>query len=114
MSNVEDKRMHLIWASVILMLGISILTAFLAPGVGFWEAVGIFLTGIGVISVCLVTFMGKRASPVFPLFLVLGGVLLLTQGFLTGIFPILTAPVMIGAALIIIAVGAILFLVLKK
>jgi len=114
MSDVEDKRMYLIWASVILMLGVSILVTFLVSAVGFWEGTGIFLTGIGVISFCLVMFMGVRATPVFPLFLVLAGVLLLVQGLLTTMFPILTAPVLIGAALVIAALGAILFLVLKK
>lgn len=114
MSDVEDKRMHLIWASVILMLGVSILVTYLVPAVGFWEGTGIFLTGIGVISFFLAMFMGERRSPVFPLLLILAGVLLLVQGLLTTVFPVLTAPVLIGAALVIAAVGAILFLVLKK
>ncbi|HJJ29398.1 MAG TPA: hypothetical protein O0W87_00145 [Methanocorpusculum sp.] len=114
MSDIEDKRMHLIWASVILMLGVSILAALLVPTIGFWEGLGIFLLGIGAISFALVTFMGKRESPVFPLFLALAGLLLLVQGPLTTTFPILTAPVMIGAALVIVAAGAIIFLVMKK
>ncbi len=114
MSDVDDKRIHLIWASVILMLGVSILVTVLVPAVGFWEGVGIFLTGIGVISFCLAMFMGERRSPVFPLLLILAGILLLVQGLLTTVFPVLTAPVLIGAALVIAAAGAILFLVLKK
>jgi|LSQX01.3.fsa_nt_gb hypothetical protein len=114
MSDVNDKRIHLIWASVILMLGVSILVTYLVPAVGFWEGTGIFLTGIGVISFFLAMFMGERRSPVFPLLLILAGVLLLVQGLLTTVFPVLTAPVLIGAALVIAAVGAILFLVLKK
>lgn len=114
MSDVNDKRIHLIWASVILMLGVSILVTYLVPAVGFWEGTGIFLTGIGVISFFLAMFMGERRSPVFPLLLILAGVLLLVQGLLTTVFPVLTAPVLIGAALVIAALGAILFLVLKK
>ncbi|MEA5086385.1 MAG: hypothetical protein VB007_04080 [Methanocorpusculum sp.] len=114
MSDVEDKRMHLIWASVILMLGVSILVTYLVPAVGFWEGAGIFLTGVGVISLFLAMFMGKRVSPVFPLFLILAGVILLVQGLLTTVFPVLTAPILIGAALVIVAAGAILFLILKK
>jgi len=114
MSDVEEKRIRLIWASVILMLGVSILVTYLVPAVGFWEGTGIFLTGIGVISFCLAMFMGKRNSPVFPLFLVLAGVLLLVQGLLTTMLPILTTPVLIGAALVIVAAGAIIFLILKK
>lgn len=114
MSNIEDKRMHLIWASVILMLGVSILVTLLVSAVGFWEGVGIFLAGIGVISFCLLTFMGKPASPVFSLLLVLSGVLLLVQGFLVGMFPIITAPVLIGIALVILAVGAIISIIMRK
>ena len=114
MSDVEEKRIRLIWASVILMLGVSILVTYLVPAVGFWEGTGIFLTGIGVISFCLVMFMGKRNPPVFPLFLVLAGVLHLVQGLLTTMLPILTTPVLIGAALVIVAAGAIIFLILKK
>ncbi|ABN06645.1 hypothetical protein Mlab_0471 [Methanocorpusculum labreanum Z] len=114
MSDVEEKRIHLIWASVILMLGISILVTYLVPAVGFWEGTGIFLTGVGVISCCLAMFMGQRRSPVFPLLMILAGVLLLVQGLLTTIFPVISTPVLIGAALVIVAAGAIIFLILKK
>lgn len=114
MSNVEEKRIRLIWASVILMLGISILVTYLVSAVGFWEGTGIFLTGVGVISFCLAMFMGERRSPVFPLLMILAGVLLLIQGLLTTVFPVLSTPVLIGAALVIVAAGAIIFLILKK
>lgn len=114
MSDIEDKRMHLTWASVILMLGVSILAALLVPAIGFFEGLGIFLLGIGVISFLLVMFMGKRGSPVFPLLLALAGLLLLVQGPLNTAFPILTAPVLIVAALVIVAAGAIIFLAMKK
>ncbi|WP_319378996.1 hypothetical protein [uncultured Methanocorpusculum sp.] len=114
MSDVNDKRIHLIWASVILMLGVSILVTYLVSAVGFWEGVGIFLAGVGVISFCLAMFMGERRSPVFPLLMILAGVLLLVQGLLITVFPVLTTPVLIGVALVIVALGAILFLVLKK
>ncbi len=96
------------------MLGVSILVTYLVPTVGFWEGTGIFLTGIGVISFCLGMFMGKRSSPIFPLLLVLAGVLFLVQGLLTTMFPVIGTPVPIGAALVIVAAGAIISLILKK
>ena len=114
MSDVEEKRIRLIWASVILMLGISILVTYLVPAVGLLAGAGIFLTGIGVISFCLVMFMGKRKSPVFPLLLILAGILLLVQGLLTGLFPVFSPPVLTAAAMVIVGAGAILALVLKK
>ena len=46
--------------------------------------------------------------------MILAGVLLLIQGLLTTIFPVISTPVLIGAALVIVAEGAIIFLILKK
>ena len=110
---------YLVLGAIMDTFGMLILTLPLVlpitKGLGYdpvWT--GIFLTGIGVISFFLAMFMGERRSPVFPLLLILAGVLLLVQGLLTTVFPVLTAPVLIGAALVIAAVGAILFLVLKK
>ncbi len=114
MAETEDKRMKLIWAAVVLMAGIAILATLIIPAVGFWEGVGIFLCGIGIISACLLLFMGKRASPVFSLLVVLAGALLLARGLLSGLIPGLSSGVLLGAALVIIAVGAIIMIGMKK
>ncbi|MDO5845169.1 MAG: hypothetical protein Q4Q53_08510 [Methanocorpusculum sp.] len=114
MGETEDKRMKIIWLSVVLMIAVSIIVGFFVPAVGFWGGVGIFLLGIGLISLFLVMFMGKRESPIFPICLTAAGAILI----INIILPILSIGlpwfILVAIAVAVLVVGAILFIVFKK
>ncbi|MDO5845621.1 MAG: hypothetical protein Q4Q04_01730 [Methanocorpusculum sp.] len=114
MGTIEDKRAKLIWASVVLMFGVALIAVLTVPTLGFWDGAGIFLVGVGSIATLLTLFMGKAGSPVFPLLLILAGVVLLANGILTGIFPALSFGVIIGIAIVIVAVGSIISIIMRK
>lgn len=111
MGTIEDKRAKLIWASVILMFGVALILTLTVQRIGFWDGAGIFLVGVGAISTILTIFMGKKGSPVFPLLLILAGAVLLANGVLTGWFPSLNFWVIVGIAIVIIAVGSIISII---
>ncbi len=114
MTNLEEKRTQLIWAVALLMFGLAIIASIIIPGFGFWEGAGIFLVGTGVVSLLLQLFMGERGSVGFPIFLTIAGLFLLLKSWIGSFFPDFGFGFWAGIALVIIAVGAILSIVLKK
>lgn len=114
MSETEDKRMHIIWLSTVLMIAVAVIVGFFVPQIGFWGGVGVFLLGIGLISLFLMLFMGKRESPIFPICLTAAGAILIINIVLP-IFNIgLPWFILVAIAVAVLIIGAILFIIFKK
>ncbi len=110
----DTKKIQLIWAAGLLMFGLSIVLTAVVPGFGFWEGAGIFLIGTGIISGAIQLFVGEKGPVGFSLFMTIAGLFLLVKTFLGSVFPDFGTWFWIGIALVIIAVGAIISIVLKK
>ncbi|MDU9376412.1 hypothetical protein McpSp1_10260 [Methanocorpusculaceae archaeon Sp1] len=108
MGKTEDKRFQIAWLSVILMLGIAVLVGYL--GTGLLAAAGVFLLGTGLIMIALSLAVGKR-EPVITgggaLFAVIGAIFILLY---SGADMLLV----LGGALIGIALAAIVYVAAKK
>lgn len=112
-TTTEDKRMYIIWLSVVGMLAVAILLGALLPQVfTFWMCAGVFLAGVGLIAGILLLFMGKRYVSFFSFFLVLAGIVLILSGVFEKLGIVLPPVVMPAIAVIIIVVGLIIWLVL--
>lgn len=109
-----EKKVPLIWAIALLMAGISVVVTAVVPAFGFWEGAGIFLIGTGVLSTLIQLFVGEKGPIGFSLFMTIAGLFLLVKTWLGSLLPDFGTWFWIGIALMIIAVGAIISIVLKK
>lgn len=110
----NEKKVPLIWATALLMAGISVILISLIPAFGFWEGAGIFLIGTGLMTTIIQLFVGEKGPIGFSLFMMIAGLFLLVKTLLSSVLPELGTWFWIGIALVIIAVGAIVSIVLKK
>ncbi|MDV0444277.1 hypothetical protein [Methanorbis rubei] len=108
MGNTENKRFQIGWLSVVLMLGIAVLIGHL--GTGLLAAAGVFLLGTGLIMIALSFAVGKK-EPVITgagaLFAIIGAIFILLY---SGADLLLV----LGGALIGIALAAIVYIAAKK
>ena len=109
-----EKKVPLIWAAALLMLGISVILTTVIPAFGFFEGAGIFLMGTGLISLLIQLFVGEKGPIGFSLFMTIAGLFLLVKTWLGMFLPDFGTWFWIGIALVIIAVGSIISIVLKK
>ena len=109
-----EKKTPLNWACAVLILGISVVLTNLIPGIGFIEGAGIFLMGTGIASLFIQLFVGEKGPIGFSLFMTIAGLFLLVKTILGEILPDFGTWFWIGIALVIIAVGSIISIVLKK
>ncbi|HJJ48400.1 MAG TPA: hypothetical protein O0X39_05375 [Methanocorpusculum sp.] len=115
-TTTEDKRMYIIWLSVVGMLAVAILLGLLLPNVftSFWMCAGVFLAGVGLIAGILLLFMGKRYVSFFSLFLVVAGIVLILSGVFANLGIVLNPFIMPAIAVLVIVIGLILWIVLGK
>ena len=114
-NTTEDKRMYIIWISVIGMLAIAILLGLLFPATfSFWMCAGVFLAGIGLIAGLLLLFMGKKYVSFFSAALFIAGILLILGQVLPMFIPGFNALIMVAIAAIVVVIGLILWIVLAK
>ena len=113
-TTTEDKRMYIIWLSVVGMLAVAILCGVLLPNVftSFWMCAGVFLAGVGLIAGLLLMFMGKRYVSFFSFFLLLAGIVLILSGVFANLGIELNPFVMPAIAVLIIVIGLIVWIVL--
>lgn len=115
-TTTEDKRMYLIWLSVVGMLAIAVLLGLLLPGIftSFWMCAGVFLAGVGLIAGLLLLFMGKRHVSFFSFFLLIAGIILILSGVFANLGIAVNPLVMVAAAVLVIVIGLIIWVVLGK
>lgn len=106
--------MHLIWLSTVLMIAVAVILVFLVPQIGFLGGVGVFLIGIGLISLFLLMFMGKRESPIFPAFVAIAGAVLIANILLPMANIMIPWYIVLAIAAVLVVAGLILWIVLKK
>jgi len=112
--DADTKKIQLILATTLLMFGLAIILAAIVPTFGFWEGAGIFLIGTGVVSGAIQLFVGEKGPIGFSLFLTIAGLFLMVKACLGTVLPDFGTLFWIGIALMIIAIGAIISIVLKK
>ena len=110
----SEKKTPLLWAAAVLILGISVIATTLVPALGFIEGAGIFLMGFGLASLFVQLFVGEKGPVGFSLFMIIAGLFLIVKTWLGSFLPDFGAWFWIGIALVIIAVGSIISIVLKK
>jgi hypothetical protein len=110
----NEKKVPLIWATALLVAGISVIITTVIPALCFWEGAGIFLIGTGVLATLIQLFVGEKGPIGFSLFMTIAGLFLVVKTWLGTLLPDFGTWFWIGIALVIIAVGAIVSIVLKK
>jgi len=114
-TTAEDKRMYLIWVAFAGMLAVAVLLGLLCGSIfNFWMCLGVFLAGFGLIAGLLLLFMGKRYVSFFSATLFIAGILFIVSRILELCGIAVNPVVMVAIAVIIIAVGLVVWIVKRK